>query len=173
MYNLKETHRVASELRLQRLCTGHGQDVLQLFTTLYYSVIALRTFQSASSAGGAARGHSMPDDECSSSPEIEDGSSLMDIDGLPTNISFAYDHDLGTPGGSETRDDGPATANQLPSNGPTTPHPKVLRKREKNRMGRLKQAKVARSHQGPEFRFHCSLCPRKLTRSGLIDHLSV
>ena len=159
--NLKETCRVASELRLQRLCTGHGQDVLQLSTTLYYSVIALRTL----SAGGAAGGRLMPDDECSSS---EDRSSLMDVDDLPDTNSFAHDHDLNTPDNSI---DVPATVNHSRSNGPTTTHPKTLRKREKNRMGRLDKAKKARSHQSPEFCFRCELCPRKLTRSGLIDHL--
>jgi hypothetical protein len=169
--NLKETCRVADELRLQRLCSGHGQDVLQLFSTLYYSVIALRAFQSTLSAGEAANTHSMPDDECSSSMEIEEGSSLMDIDGLPATVSFAPGHGLNTPDSSEPEDDVGLTANHSPSNGPMTPHPKTLRKREKNRMGRLKKAMAARSYQGPEFHFHCELCPRKFTRSGLVDHL--
>jgi len=50
MENLQRTRQVASELRQQRLCTGTGQDVLQLFTTLYYAFVALRTTHPSSPA---------------------------------------------------------------------------------------------------------------------------
>jgi hypothetical protein len=61
--NLKRTRQVASELRLQRLCTGSGQDVLQLSTTLYYGFMALRAIQPSSS---------VPSPDYDSSPMVTD-----------------------------------------------------------------------------------------------------
>jgi hypothetical protein len=53
---------------------------------------------------------------------------------------------------------------------PAAPHPKVLRRREKNRASK-KAKKSAMGPPPPDHKFVCEFCSRRFHRGGLIDHL--
>lgn len=165
--NLKQTLQVASELRLQRLCTGHGQDVLQLLPTVYYTILALRELQSKVFTGRLRSDNyspSMTADNLLTTRLSHDSSMQHSAHTDISATSNSNDDDAYTT---------PTPVNYL--NGPTTVHPKTLRKREKNRIKRLTRATEACPYKGPslglEFRFACPLCPRAFIRCGIIDHL--
>jgi hypothetical protein len=160
MENLQRTRQVASELRQQRLCTSTGQDVLQLFTTLYYAFVALRTIRPSS----PAKAHSIPDHDVSPLPTIS--SHTLD-DASESHISSTADVDFSSLATSDLE-----PTSSLPHSGGTAiPDPKTLHKRNKNREKRRAKLTKAPSYQKEDFGFGCPLCPRRFIRSGLINHL--
>jgi len=166
MENLQRTRQVASELRQQRLCTGTGQDVLQLFTTLYYAFVALRTTHPSS----PAKAHSIPGHDADCSPPLPAISShALDGDSITS-----HPH-VGSTAGADfssfaTGDLAPTSS--LPHSGGTAiPDPKTLHKQNKRRERRRAKLTEAPSYQQEDFGFGCPLCPRRFIRSGVINHL--
>jgi hypothetical protein len=163
MENLQCTRQVASELRQQRLCTGTGQDVLQLFTTLYYAFVALRTTRPSS----PAKAHSIPDHDVSSLPTISSHALDGDFIASDSHISSTADVDFSSLATSDLE----PTLSLPHSGGTAIPDPKTLHKQNKRWEKRRAKLTKARSYQKENFGFGCPLCPRRFIRSGVINHL--
>ncbi len=176
MENLKYTLQVASELHLERLCSSTGQDVLQLFTTLYYAFVALRTIQPSS----PFTAHAIPNNNVDhSSPMAID----LDLPFTATVRSHAFGGDsithshIGSTAGVDFSLPEVATGGSAPTlshphgGGITMPDPKMLHKQQKRREKRRAKLTEAPSHQKKGFGFGCPLCPRRFIRSGVINHL--
>lgn len=163
MENLQRTRQVASELRQQRLCTSTGQDVLQLFTMLYYAFVALRMTRPSF----PSKAHSIPDHDVSPLPTISNHALGGDFIASDSHISLSADVDFSS---LATNDLEPTSS--LSHNGDTAvPDLKTLHKQNKRREKRRAKLTEARSYQKEDFGFGCPLCPRRLIRSGLINHL--
>jgi hypothetical protein len=159
MEDLQHTHQVASELHQQRLCTGTGQDVLQLFTTLYYAFVTLRTTHPSS----PAKAHSIPGNDVSPLPAIS--SHALDGD-------FITSHYISSTANVNFLSLALAPASSLLHSGGTTiPDPETLHKQNKRQERRQAKLTEAPSYQKEDFWFGCPLCPRRFIRSGVINHL--
>ena len=175
MENLTYTLQVVSELHLERLCSSTGQDVLQLFTTLYYAFLALCTIQPSS----PLMAHAIPNNNIDhSSPMAID----LDLPFTATVWSHTFGGDsithlhIGSTAGvnfslPEVATGGSAPTLSHPHGGITMPESKMLHKQQKRWERRCAKLTKVPSHQKKDFVFDCPLCPRRFIWSSIINHL--
>jgi hypothetical protein len=157
---LSHSERLISEFREQRLSTGSGDDVLQLYNTLWHLWMSLSqqtplvrdsiNIADYDSAGSHAMNDLIHSGLGDLTPAFDSSSDLV-MDDLASSSFLGPNHMQG---------ENPADA---------TPSASVLRRRAKNRASKL-QRKLAQPSL-PEHRFTCLLCPRKFHRGGFFDHL--
>jgi hypothetical protein len=148
--HLAETQRISNELRLQRLASGAGDDVLQFHTTLWHAWKSLtqnRIFQDASDAFSIA-----PQME---NRTLHNASDAFSIAPQMENRTFHNASD---------------TFSISPQMESTRAMKQTFRRREKNQAVKKLRAVTERLYR-PGYDFRCLLCPRMFHRAGLIDHL--
>jgi hypothetical protein len=139
--NLAQTERLVAEFRNQRLASGAGDDVLQLYTMLWYLWVSL------------------------SGQLFPVGDEGVPICGPDVNMDIASDYPMAS---SPPPD--PVLGSFIIGSPSAAPHPKVSWRRDKNRASK-KAKKLAMGPPPPDHIFVCKFCSRKFHRGGLIDHL--
>ncbi|GBE89655.1 hypothetical protein SCP_1603190 [Sparassis crispa] len=161
--NVRETQEVVSQLRYQRLQSGFGDDVLQFFTTLWYTWKSLSHMSELVAVpdifivGGDT--HSEPP---ATSEDIlaEEQENALSFDTLAiTSPGTRQIHEICSP-----------TASHLTQGRDTLSHLEEKKKRRKEK----KHAKAhSQRPQKPGFDFTCPIphCAGYYHRAGLLDHL--
>jgi hypothetical protein len=181
MSNIKRTHRLVSELRKQRLASSWGDDVLQLYTALWYAWVSLSSQYKSFPMGGQAdvdtphEDSSILRDPSDMAPTpISNELPSMSVDNIipaPTTLGNQSSAKATTP---NTASPVSATHNDA-SDGLVKSERQRQRQIERNkrRRGLRHQASLLRK-QSPEHD-QVNPCPgpnckRILNRFGLLDH---
>ena len=182
--NMKRTERLFSELRSQRLATKWGDDVLQFYTTLWYTWVSTHSLYKKFLGEGpdVTMGDPLPRVNHSPDNSILHGSAnldfttvgthLMPIDGPQPQPDAPYDQHAG---------DSPAN---IPSVLPPVLNGCSATKTERQRQRQQERNKARRKTQHqkhilgerppqPGLDFPClsPICMCKLSRSGYFDHM--
>jgi len=158
--HLDQIEQLVAEFREQRLASGHGEDVLQFYTMLWYAWLSLRQLREIVPAGeplGVVLDSSINEDISMAEPGGGLGSS---------NSSSNLVHGSSSAVSVDNRF--PAAHNQPNSTAAVTL--KKDRRRQKNRANKRAKVTGARPHK-PVAEFLCPCCSRILGRSGLIGHV--
>jgi hypothetical protein len=158
--HLDQIEQLIVEFREQRLASGHGEDVLQFYTMLWYAWLSLRQLREKVPAGkplGAVLDSSIDEDISMAEPGDGLGSS---------NSSSNLVHGSSSAAPVDSRF--PAAHNQ--HNGAAAATSKRVWQKQKNKANKRAKVTGARPYN-PVTEFPCPFCSRILGRSGLIDHV--
>jgi hypothetical protein len=168
--NLKRSRRLVSELRMQRLADGVGDDVLQLYTTLWYAWVALSSLYKSFPSGeppdaDMAYGDNFPTPLSTELP-------AMLVDKVPSTSTIVGDQLLEDAISNPTDSTFALSATHI--GGQTARRQQRQLERNKRRRNRKHQDfLLAARPPRPGFDLECpsSVCERKLNQLGLLDHV--
>jgi hypothetical protein len=180
MPNLNRTHRLVSELRMQRLADGAGDDVLQFYTMLWYAWVSLSSRYKFLLSGEPSdtdtnmdHGDDFPTSIPIKIPVILDVDTHPVATTIPTAIpSLADNASLSLSSSVSTTlsvDDDPGKMSRQ-------------KERQKERQIKRNRGRRSRKHQVyltmarptlPGYNLEClsPTCERRLNQLGLLDHM--
>lgn len=159
MDNLIETRRLVDEFRQQRLSTKEGDvifgdDVLQLYTTMWYTWLSLSPQYQTNSPEDLSSTSECPESSAGLETETRDLDLVVESD--PSSGPMEVDSDV---------------VAAIPSADVTLPSAGVLRRREQRKMKRALVAANRPHKPGHDFTCPFSTSQRAFNLGGLVDHL--
>lgn len=181
--NLAETRDLVAEFRLHRIATKTGDDVLQLYNTLWHCWCSLseqeeKVYSRASRVRPAHPKYPPMYHNVNFQSDAELHGSSMDPEPPyhdPLGDSASGSSFLTTQAAHTAEDSRSQAQGQqdipLPDNHPTQASTRKSRIREKRKEKHRLEVQGLRIRGPPNLNCSCPICPRRFGRFGLIDHL--